>query len=106
LIAWAVLDLERTRRGPQRPLEHLQALRHAQDRVAEAIDFLVLAARDEGRSWGAIGDALEVSRQAVRQAAIRHGQHEERRAEDRQWKVPAARRARRHRWFRTRQRAG
>jgi hypothetical protein len=106
LLARAVEDLEQTRNGPQRPLEHLRAARHAQERIHDAIGFLVLAARDEGRSWAQIGDALQISRQAARQAQQRRDRDKQQRAEDRQWRLPTQQRARRLRWFKNRLKAG
>lgn len=106
LLSRAAEDLERTRRGPQRPLEHLEAARHAQERIHDAIGFLVLAARDEGRSWSQIGNALQISRQAARQADLRRQRHDEQRQEDRQWRMPTRREPRRLRWFRSLLRAG
>jgi hypothetical protein len=94
------------RTGPQRPLEHLRAARHAQERIHDAIGFLVLAARDEGRTWGQIGDALQISRQAARQAQLRRDRQEQQRQEDRQWHMLSKPRPRRLRWFRDRLKAG
>lgn len=61
-----------THQGPQDPLEALRALRHARRDVNEAIALWVAAARRDGVSYGLIGDALEITRQAARQGHIRH----------------------------------
>jgi hypothetical protein len=106
LLGRAVEDLEQTRTGPQRPLEHLKAARHAQERIHDAIGFLVLAARDEGRTWGQIGDALQISRQAARQAQQRRDRQQLRRQEDRRWRMPTKTKPRRLQWFRDRLKAG
>ncbi|MBV6726577.1 hypothetical protein [Nocardioides daeguensis] len=84
----AVADLEHVRRGPQRPLDHLRALRHAQEALNRGTSLMVDAARREGASWAQIGDALGISRQAVRQAAIRRGVLERERADAKQWHLP------------------
>lgn len=105
-VTSAVAGLQRTLRGPQNPLEALQALRHAQDSINRARDLLVLAARDEGHSWATIGSVLGVSRQAVWQADSRRRHHELERELDRQWRMPAKPRARRQRWFNSWRRAG
>jgi hypothetical protein len=54
--------------GPQRPLEHLRTLRHAQWLIERAEVFFVEAARDEGASWSEIARARGTSRQNERQA--------------------------------------
>ncbi|MGA8247371.1 MAG: hypothetical protein WB797_10730 [Nocardioides sp.] len=106
LLGRAVDDLEQTRCGPQRPLDHLQAARHAQERIHDAIGLLVLAARDEGRSWGQIGTALQITRQAARQAQLRRDRADQQRQEDRQWRMPTRRLPRRLEWFKSRRKAG
>lgn len=106
LLARAVDDLAQTRGGPQRSLDHLTAARHAQERIHDAIGFLVLAARDEGRSWGQIGTALQISRQAARQAQQRRDRDAQQRQEDRQWRMPSTVKPRRLRWFESRRKAG
>ena len=106
LLGRAVEDLEQTRTGPQRPLEHLKTARHAQERIHDAIGFLVLAARDEGRTWGQIGDALQISRQAARQAQQRRDRDELQRQEDRRWRMVPKTKPRRLQWFRDRRKAG
>jgi hypothetical protein len=106
LLARAVADLVETKDGPQRPLEHLVAARHAQERIHEAIGLLVLAARDEGRTWTQIGTALQISRQAARQAQLRREGVAQQRHEDSQWHMPTRRAPRRLRWFKDRRKAG
>ena len=106
LLGRAVADLEQTRTGPQRPLEHLTTARHAQERIHEAIGLLVLAARDEGRTWTQIGTALQISRQAARQAQLRRDKVDQQRQEDRQWHMPTKQRPPRLRWFKSRLKAG
>jgi hypothetical protein len=106
LLGRAVEDLEQARTGPQQPLEHLRTARHAQERIHDAIGFLVLAARDEGRTWGQIGDALQISRQAARQAQQRREHAEGQRREDRRWRMPTKSKLRRLQWFRDRLKAG
>lgn len=63
--------LERTRSGPQKPLEALQTLRHAQEDVYDAIGLWVAAARRDGYSWSRIGEALSISKQAAQKAYAR-----------------------------------
>jgi len=94
----AIEDLGRTQRGPQRPLEALEAVRHAQHALADARDLLTAAARSEGATWAQIGTALGITRQAVQQAHRRDQEHAEQRAEDRAWNMPARPRRRRFRW--------
>ncbi len=106
LLGRAVADLEQTRTGPQRPLEHLKTARHAQERIHEAIGLLVLAARDEGRTWGQIGTALQISRQAARQAQLRRERVDQQRQEDRQWHMTTRRVPPRLRWLMGRRKAG
>jgi hypothetical protein len=106
LLGRAVEDLEQTRCGPQRPLEHLRTARHAQERIHDAIGLLVLAARDEGSSWGQIGEALQISRQAARQAQLRREVEDRKREEDRQWRMTRPKPPRRLRWFKGRLKAG
>jgi hypothetical protein len=94
-----VLDgLTPTLRGPQRPLDALEAVRHAQHALADARDLLTVAARREGATWTQIGNALGISRQAAHQAHRRDQAHNERRAEDFAWRMPARPRRRRFRW--------
>ena len=106
LLGRAVEDLEQTRSGPQRPLEHLTDARHAQEHIHDAIGFLVLAARDEGSSWGQIGHALKISRQAARQAQLRREDTDRQRQDDRQWHMATPEPPRRLRWFKSRLKAG
>ena len=93
-----VEDLERIRRGPQKPLDALEAVRHAQHALADIRGLLTVAARREGATWAQIGTALDISRQAVQQASRRDQEHAELRAEDRAWSQPARPRRRRFRW--------
>ena len=93
-----VEDLERVRRGPQRPLDALEAVRHAQHALADARDLLTVAARREGATWAQIGTALDITRQAAQQAHRRDQAHIELQAEDRAWSLPARPRRRRFRW--------
>ena len=74
--------------------------------LAVNIGFLVLAARDEGRTWGQIGDALQISRQAARQAQQRRDRDELQRQEDRRWRMVPKTKPRRLQWFRDRRKAG
>jgi len=48
-------------------LRRIGLARHALDRARSELDDAVAAARDAGRSWGAIGMVLGVSRQGARQ---------------------------------------
>lgn len=93
-----VEDLSPTLRGPQRPLDALEAVRHAQHALADARDLLTVAARREGATWAQIGTALGITRQAAQQAHRRDQTHIELRAEDRAWNMPARPRRRRFRW--------
>lgn len=99
-ITQAVAGLELTLRGPQRPLRHLEDVRHAQLDLADAIDLLSAAARRDGASWADIGRALGVSRQAARQAAIARGEHQAKVEEDKVWNMPLTRRRRNFGWLR------
>lgn len=92
-------DLARTQRGPQRPLDALRAVRHAQHDLADARDLLTAAARRDGATWTQIGTALGISRQAVHQAHQRSQEHRERRRiEARVWKMTPVPRRRRFPW--------
>ena len=97
---WTVEGLQRTLRGPQRPLEALREVRHAQDALADVRDLLTRAARRDGATWSEIGKALGISRQAVQQADRRKRQHELRRQEAKVWRMPLPQRRRRFRWLR------
>lgn len=99
-IGRAVEALNLTRKGPQRPLEHLRSLRHAQDALSRATSSMVSAARREGASWADIGRALEITRQAARQAQLRREAHELQRAEAKRWRLPLPIRRPRFRWSR------
>lgn len=96
----AVDTLDTIRRGPQRPLDHLAALRHAQERIHDAIGLMSAAARSEGATWTQIGSALEITRQAARQADQRRQQHAQERATARQWRLLPLVRRPRIRWRR------
>lgn len=67
----AAESLERTRSGPQRPLEALAALRHARLLTLRAEIFWIDAARAEGCSWSAIAAARGTTRQNEAQSAHR-----------------------------------
>jgi uncharacterized membrane protein len=51
--------------GPDDPIERLRALRVADQEVANWLSDAVGQARQAGRPWAEIGDALGVSRQAA-----------------------------------------
>ena len=89
-------------RGPQRPLPHLEALRHAREALDAATSFMVDAARADGASWADIGRALGITRQAARQAAIRRQQLDTERADAKTWHMPLPTHQPRRRWFRRR----
>lgn len=89
-------------RGPQRPLTHLEALRHARTSLDAATSFMVDAARADGASWADIGRALGITRQAARQAALRREQLDAARAEAKTWNMPLPVAQPRRRWFRRR----
>ena len=97
--------LATAQRGPQRPLEALEQVRHAQADLADVIELLTLAARSEGATWADIGRALGVSRQATRQAEQRRRAHEQQRQDASVWRLPMPRRARRIRLLGRRGRA-
>ncbi|CAM3668894.1 hypothetical protein NOMA109596_06200 [Nocardioides marinus] len=80
--------MDSTRRGPQEPLTALRALRHARDNVDAAIGLWTDAARSEGASWARIGHELDVTGQAVRQAALRREALQRARQEAAQWRMP------------------
>jgi hypothetical protein len=67
----AVETLTRTLRGPQRPLEALAALRHADWLTSWAETFWIDAARREGATWAQIGRARGTSHQNESAAARR-----------------------------------
>lgn len=94
-----VENLTSTLRGPQRPLDALREVRHAQDALADVRDLLTLAARRDGATWAQIGQALGISRQAVHQADQRRRRHELERHEASVWRMPMPRRRRRFRWW-------
>lgn len=95
----AVEALSPSQNGPQRPLEALEAVRHAQHALSDARDFFTTAARRDGASWAEIGTALGITRQAVQQSHQRRQTEADQRAEDvRIWHMPAAPRRRRFRW--------
>lgn len=98
LTGWAIQAMSSTRRGAQDPLAALRALRHARDNIDAAIACWTDAARDEGASWARIGQQLDVTGQAVRQAAIRRGVHQAARREAAQWNMPLPVRLPRIRW--------
>lgn len=93
-IGSALRALQTTVSGPQRPLRDLEVARHARDDVLAALDLLADAARREGATFGQIGRALGISRQAARQAALIRGRHQLVRDEDRQWRMPLTQRTR------------
>lgn len=105
LARWAAMSLEATRRGPQEPLSALRALRHARDNIDEAICCWTDAARADGVSWARIGRELEVTGQAVRQAAVRRAAHQEVRQEFAQWRLPLPIRLPRIAWRLSRRRS-
>jgi len=96
---WVVENLSRTLRGPQRPLDALREVRHAQDALADVRDLLTCAARRDGATWAQIGHALGVSRQAVYQADQRRRRHDLERQQASVWRMPMPRRRRRFRWW-------
>lgn len=99
LYARRAADTLRTvARGPQRPLDHLRALRHAHEAISRATFLMTDAARHEGATWTQIGDALGITRQAVRQAATRRRDLEEARADAKQWRLPLPVHRPRFRW--------
>lgn len=98
----AVRTLDTIQRGPQRPVQHLEALRHARAALDAATTCMVDAARAEGASWAQIGRALNITRQAARQGALRRKQLDAARAEAKTWNLPLPVPPRRHRWFRRR----
>jgi hypothetical protein len=96
---WVVDNLARTLRGPQRPLDALRDVRHAQEGLAEIRDLLTCAARRDGATWAQIGHALGVSRQAVHQADQRRRRHELERQDASMWRMPMPKRRHRFRWW-------
>lgn len=92
--------LSTTRRGPQRPLEHLERLRHARESLDAATSLMVDAARTEGASWAQVGRALGITRQAARQADRRRQVLAAARAEAKRWHLPLPVHRRRFRWLR------
>jgi hypothetical protein len=101
-VSRTVTVLHPLTRGPQRPVEHLEALRHARTNLDAATTFMVDAARAEGATWAEIGRALDISRQAARQAALRRHELDTARTEAKTWHVPLPTQRRRLRWFRRR----
>jgi hypothetical protein len=91
--------LDSTRRGTQRPVQHLERLRHARESLDTATTLMVDAARADGASWAEIGRALGITRQAARQAEQRRRMLSEARAEAKQWHLPLPIARRRFRWF-------
>lgn len=67
----AVETLTRTLRGPQRPLEALEALRHAEWLTSWAAVFWIDAARRSGATWEQIADARGTTHQNESAAARR-----------------------------------
>jgi hypothetical protein len=57
------------------------------------------AARREGATWAQIGDALGITRQAVRKAAIRRRDLEAARTEAKHWRLPLPVHRPRFRWL-------
>lgn len=57
--------------GTQRPLAHLEALRHARWLLDRAEIFLIDAARSDGATWGEVARARGTTRQNERQAQLR-----------------------------------
>jgi hypothetical protein len=104
-IGQAVELLTRTQRGPQRPLQALEDVRHAQATLADVLDLLTLAARSEGATGGQIARSLGISRQAVHQAEQRRRAHQLERQEATVWRVPMPPRRRRIRLMGRRNRA-
>lgn len=98
-IGRTVTALDTARRGPQRPVEHLAALRHARDTLDRATNLMTDAARAEGATWGQIGAALGITRQAARQASIRREQLDAERIELARWHLPLPIRRPRLRWL-------
>jgi hypothetical protein len=98
-VRLAIESLARTQRGPQKPLEALRAVRHAQHELSDARDFWTAAARRSGATWTQIGRALDMSRQAAQQSQRRRQIEAEQRAEAvRVWRLPPPPRRRRFRW--------
>lgn len=83
LASSAAEAILRTRRGPQRPLEELARLRHAQGLISRAETLLIQAARIEGRSWADIAAARGTTRQNEHQADQRRQAEEAREPIDR-----------------------
>jgi hypothetical protein len=71
MLSRAAQNLAGATRGVQRPLSHLEAVRHAEWLLSNAQALLIDAARAEGASWGEIARARGTTRQAERQAADR-----------------------------------
>lgn len=95
----AVDALTRSLSGSQRPLDALQAVRHAQHDLSDARDFWTRAARRDGATWSQIAAALDMTRQAVQQAhRRRHLEDETRTQLVRFDRLPAPPRRRRFRW--------
>jgi hypothetical protein len=101
-VSRTLTTLQPLTRGPQRPVEHLEALRHARTSLDAATTFMVDAARAEGATWADIGRALGISRQAARQAAQRRHDLDAARTEAKTWNMPLPVQRRRLRWFRRR----
>lgn len=98
-MAQAARTLTRTLNGPQRPLDALAAVRHAQHALADARDFWTAAARRDGATWTQIGDALGMTRQAAQQGHSRRQVEAEQRTElVRVWHMQPPVRRRRFKW--------
>lgn len=98
-VARTIDALDSTRRGAQRPVEHLERLRHAREALDVATNLMVDAARAEGASWADVGRALGITRQAARQADLRRQQLDAERAEAKRWHLPLPVRRPRFRWW-------
>lgn len=66
-VRWARMRLDSLGRGPADPLGELAASVYAVNALESACVLYVEAARAAGASWGQIGAAMGVSRQAARQ---------------------------------------
>lgn len=77
--------LEVTRRGAQDPISALGLIRHARADMDHMAGLWAEAAHAEGYTWGQIGRALGVSRQAARQAHLARAERGRRIAEEAAW---------------------
>jgi hypothetical protein len=71
MVTRAAKYLLTTTRGPQRPLQHLETLRHAEWLLRSAQALMIDAARAEGATWADVARARGTTRQAERDAAQR-----------------------------------